>query len=102
MVDSVRWIVRILIPSAMVAYSGCELVRIRNAGWIWHGYHSAIEFFLGVVGAIWLVADVRELLSPRGDCIDGVRYCAQASINVRRRLSASPRLYALSTSSPTT
>lgn len=62
MVSGIRWLARILIPSAMVAWGTYELFHIWQAGWLWHGYHSAISFFVAIMGALWLVADLREFV----------------------------------------
>jgi hypothetical protein len=56
-----RWLLRILIPSAMFAWGMYEVVRIWNAGWLWHGVTSVIAFTVGLAGLAWLVEDGRLL-----------------------------------------
>ena len=45
----------------MVVWGFYELVRIWNAGWIWGGWPSAIAFFVGLGGLLWLNEDARLL-----------------------------------------
>ena len=59
--EGVRWCFRILVPSAMVVWGIYEPVRIWNAGWIWGGFASAIAFFVGLGGFLWLIEDARLL-----------------------------------------
>lgn len=55
-----RWFFRLLIPTGMVLWGVRELYFICDAGLVWHGYHSAIAFFLALIGLSWLFDDVRE------------------------------------------
>ena len=60
-----RWSVRIVVPSIMLAWGIYELVAIWQAGWIWGGYLSAIAMFVGLLGLGWLYEDLSELLGKK-------------------------------------
>lgn len=60
-----RWLFRLVIPTSMVLWGMRELHLIHSAGWIWHGYHSAIAFFLALIGLGWLFDDLRELFDKK-------------------------------------
>ena len=51
----------------MVLWGLHELYLIHDAGWVWHGYHSAIAFFLALIGLGWLFDDLRELLGKKSE-----------------------------------
>lgn len=56
----IRWIFRLGIPSAMAVWGSTELYKIWAAGWVWHGWHSAIALAVTVIGILWLYEDLPE------------------------------------------
>ncbi len=64
--EGCRWLLRLVIPTAMLGWGLFELYTLWQAGWIWHGFHSAIAFFVGLAGLGWLVEDLKELFCRMG------------------------------------